>query len=123
MNKSNKEFIKHYLVTALWSSIDTHDNPLDGNYDSSNIDFDSIKRAVKDCKKFIEKCEKENLLNDVDYSTAGHDFWLTRNHHGAGFWDGDYPEHGDRLTEISQEFNEIDCTNYYENENELIEIY
>ena len=23
---------------------------------------------------------------------AGHDFWLTRNGHGAGFWDGDWPE-------------------------------
>ena len=22
---------------------------------------------------------------------AGHDFWLTRNGHGAGFWDGDWP--------------------------------
>ena len=21
---------------------------------------------------------------------AGHDFWLTRNGHGAGFWDGDW---------------------------------
>lgn len=23
---------------------------------------------------------------------AGHDFWLTRNGHGAGFWDGDWSE-------------------------------
>ena len=23
---------------------------------------------------------------------AGHDFWLTRQGHGAGFWDGDWPE-------------------------------
>jgi len=23
---------------------------------------------------------------------AGHDYWLTRNGHGAGFWDGDWPE-------------------------------
>ena len=22
----------------------------------------------------------------------GHDFWLTRNRHGAGFWDRGYPE-------------------------------
>lgn len=30
---------------------------------------------------------------------AGHDFWLTRNEHGAGFWDGDWPEpYEDMLT-------------------------
>jgi hypothetical protein len=23
---------------------------------------------------------------------AGHDFWLTRNGHGAGFWDGDWSD-------------------------------
>ena len=23
---------------------------------------------------------------------AGHDFWLTREGHGAGFWDGDWPQ-------------------------------
>jgi len=34
---------------------------------------------------------------------AGHDFWLTRNGHGAGFWDGDWPETGDALTEASKE--------------------
>lgn len=33
---------------------------------------------------------------------AGHDFWLTRAGHGAGFWDGDLPEElGERLTEAS----------------------
>ena len=31
---------------------------------------------------------------------------LTRNDHGAGFWDGDY-EHGDRLTELSRKFKEV----------------
>lgn len=25
-------------------------------------------------------------------SDAGHDFWMTRNGHGVGFWDGDWPE-------------------------------
>ena len=30
---------------------------------------------------------------------AGHDFWLTRNEHGAGFWDGDWRDpYGDILT-------------------------
>ena len=40
------------------------------------------------------------------YDHIGHDFWLTRNGHGAGFWDGDYrdrdagEDYGDQLTSI-----------------------
>jgi len=38
-----------------------------------------------------------------------HDFWLTRNGHGAGFWDGDWDdETGKRLTTISKKYVEID---------------
>jgi hypothetical protein len=42
----------------------------------------------------------------MDY--AGHDFWLTRNHHGCGFWDRGLGELGDQLTKASQQFDEID---------------
>lgn len=41
-------------------------------------------------------------------SMAGHDFWLTRNGHGAGFWDGDWPEpHGDKLDAVAKGFGSI----------------
>ena len=30
----------------------------------------------------------------------GHDLWLTRNHHGAGFWDRGYGPDGQRLTQL-----------------------
>lgn len=35
-------------------------------------------------------------------SYAGHDFYLTRAYHGAGFWDRRLGKLGDRLTEASQ---------------------
>ena len=42
-----------------------------------------------------------------DLWRVGHDLWLTQNRHGAGFWDGDWPEEiGERLTEISKKFGE-----------------
>jgi hypothetical protein len=38
-----------------------------------------------------------------------HDFWLTRNGHGAGFWDGDYEEElGEKLTAICKKMGSID---------------
>ena len=41
------------------------------------------------------------------YSQAGHDFWLTRNGHGAGFWDGDWPDRtGHRLSEAAKSYGE-----------------
>ena len=46
-----------------------------------------------------------------------HDFWLTRNGHGTGFWDGDYPETGDRLTELAKKFGE--CNLYVTDDNEI----
>jgi hypothetical protein len=34
-------------------------------------------------------------------SRIAYDFWLTRQGHGAGFWDGDYRGIGDQLTDIT----------------------
>lgn len=41
-------------------------------------------------------------------SNAGHDFWLTRNGHGAGFWDRDLGDVGDKLSEASKAAGEVD---------------
>lgn len=39
---------------------------------------------------------------------AGHDFWYTRNGHGAGFWDGDWPEPYDKmLTKLAESYGEF----------------
>jgi hypothetical protein len=43
------------------------------------------------------------------HQSAGHDFFLTRNGHGAGFWDRGYPEDlGEALSEASRKFGEAD---------------
>lgn len=40
---------------------------------------------------------------------AGHDFWLTRNGHGAGFGDGDWPEEaGEKLSEAARSFGGVE---------------
>jgi hypothetical protein len=35
---------------------------------------------------------------------VGHDFWLTRNGHGAGFWDRGLGERGQWLTDMAKPF-------------------
>lgn len=65
-----------------------------------------------DCRSFwrrfgcfitCDQCECQR--GNGEYSIieqAGYDFWLTRNGHGAGFWDGDWPVYGDMLTKGSK---------------------
>ena len=101
---SNKA-LASYLNTALWSSSGEGEEDLDANYDISDIAKECKEKAKKDLEAFYKKAEK--YLEGVDEGDWAHDFWLTRNGHGAGFWDGDY-EHGDALTAIAERFKEID---------------
>lgn len=124
------EFTRSYMETALWSSNDESDpetggDPLDANYDITDIAPESVEKMIADCKKFQEQADIASIEDaptgadgDSAYGMAGHDFWLNRNGHGAGFWDGDWPEpHGDRLNNLSKEFGE--CNLYVGDDNKI----
>jgi hypothetical protein len=98
-------FTQAYIECALWSSTDDDSNPLDDFYDIQAISKECLDKMITDCAKF--QADNMEIIID-DLSQAGHDFWLTRNGHGAGFWDGDWPEHGDMLTAKSKEFGNVD---------------
>jgi len=49
-------------------------------------------RLEADCTSFWYRMRHFLQPTGMTATQAGHDFWLTRNHHGAGFWDGDWPE-------------------------------
>ncbi len=106
------DFTKHYIVTALWSSNDESDDsggePLDSNYSTEDLAPCALSRIESDCAKF-QADNASDLATLDDITDAGHDFWLTRNGHGVGFWDR--PEkygkdRGDRLTQASEGFGE-----------------
>jgi hypothetical protein len=62
------------------------------------------------CFVTIEKCVSYVALPDGSTieEQAGHDFWLTRNGHGAGFWDGDWPEpYAEMFTEGAKSYGEF----------------
>lgn len=104
------DFLKQYIETALWSSTDESTpqggEPLDKNYGPEDLVPETLERMTKDCEAFQKLAGP--LLSERDESHGGHDFWLTRNGHGAGFWDGDWPKYGDHLTELSKTFGEQD---------------
>lgn len=112
MNKLD-EFTRAYLECALWSSVDSECEPLDSRFEITDFSPKAIDKIENDCIRF--QAENAEDLADAEYhhpeytddEMAGHDFWLTRNGHGAGFWDGDLSEEmGERLTEAAKAFGE-----------------
>lgn len=103
-------FTTAYIEAALWSSTDNSDDsggrPLDDNYGIKDIAPETLASIHEDCQAF-QDAHAEDIGCNLEQ--AGHDFWLTRNRHGAGFFDGDWPtDVGARLTEASHCFGSID---------------
>ena len=106
-------FTRAYLECALWSSTDESTpaggEPMDNNYSLDDCTQAFLRQAAQDCLVFQRDNEADlNCENGRSIDFAGHDFWLTRNRHGAGFWDGDWPEsEGKRLTDAAHAFGEV----------------
>jgi hypothetical protein len=110
------DFTRAYIECALWSTNDESTPsggvPLDDNYGPSDIAEDTLALMVKECEEFQR--EYATALGAAfadqhlryDASNAGHDFWLTRNGHGAGFWDRGLGEIGDALSDACERFGE-----------------
>jgi hypothetical protein len=103
------EFTRAYLKCALWTSTYSDgkrdDRRMDSKFSLGSIHPNTLKQAAEDCRVFQEK-HADDIASDL--ARAGHDFWLTRNGHGAGFWGGDWPEViGEKLTEASKAYGEI----------------
>jgi hypothetical protein len=101
------KFTTAYIECALWAETD-NDTPLDENYGVEDIAPETLVLMKEDCRIF----QYQNRLPEYhsqwsDEEMAGHDFWLTRNGHGVGFWDRGLGEVGDRLTEASKRFGEV----------------
>ena len=98
MKKDINLIIHHYLHCALWTE------EMDSSFDIEDIHSDSIVNALADCNKFVEKAG--SLLDELTEEQIGHDFWLSRNGHGAGFFDRGLGEIGDKLQELARSFKE-----------------
>lgn len=80
------DFTRAYIVCALWSSTGDDGEPLDATYNWTDLADETLDKIVSDCRAF----QSENDLSGYPTEQAGHDFWLTRNGHGSGFWENDF---------------------------------
>jgi hypothetical protein len=117
------EFTRAYIECALWSSTDDAGEPLDDTYIEDDIAPAALADMAEDCRQF--QADNAELLAqyrdaiDVPHDSmrerrdraalcAGHDFWLTRNGHGAGFWDRGLGEIGDKLSQAARAWGSSD---------------
>jgi len=89
-------FTQSFIAVALALSED--DCRLD------NLASSTKSAAISDCALFL--IEYRHSIGD-QLAEAGGDFFLTRNGHGAGFFDGDW-EDGDHLTLAANRFGEFE---------------
>jgi len=84
-----KEFVAAYIACALWCGVtDRHGNPVT-NARKSQLLPSARETLRKDAEEFFRN---HAGLVSGNPDRAGQDFWLTRNRHGAGFWDGAWPQ-------------------------------
>ena len=103
-----EKMVSAYIECALWSSMDQKANGDEIQFEDYEPSEELLIQAEKDCKAFIDKCGDlvEVYLTSQTPSQAGHDFWLTREGHGTGFWDRGLEALGERLSDIAKSFGE-----------------
>jgi hypothetical protein len=106
-------FVRAYLECALWAECDGNDRPLEENYSVHDFAPEALEKAIVDCKRFQDENAADLAYYNHPRWTAaelgGFDLWLTRNHHGCGFWDRDdcLPEEArNRLTTAAAKMGE-----------------
>ena len=99
--------LQQYLETALWASSDDTGNSLDREYGIQDIDEANVEEQDEVLSDFLSKARAMELTDGLDLTQVAHDFYLTRNGHGAGFDDGDYDGSvANALTELAKSYGE-----------------
>ena len=80
---NTETMFKAYLTAVYFT--DTGDNEQPEERAELTPQFKA--RAYLDCRNFLYAIRESNSFDCVNPEQLGHDLWLTRNRHGAGFWD------------------------------------
>src|SRR5438105_15551820 len=92
------DFTRAYAECVEWLLDDSTDNErgISDRDLAEGFAAETVEKMRRDCAAFQEEnaadLDAYQEATGRDLAGAGHDFWLTRNRHGAGFWDrGDDP--------------------------------
>lgn len=107
MTYNIETIVDQALVSWLWSETDHDGNPLDSDYGVEDVADCEREEWHSEIESFVIVAEGAGLLAGLEDSQIGHDFTLTRNGHGAGFWDRGLGDVGDALTDLCKPFGEV----------------
>ena len=102
MTREQTVFIDAFFEALFWSEGEAF-------YDLSYTDLedDDAEELISDCLGFLSEASILLAKTSLTFDSAGHDFLLTRNGHGAGFWDRGLGEAGDKLTDMAHNYGTI----------------
>jgi predicted 3-demethylubiquinone-9 3-methyltransferase (glyoxalase superfamily) len=98
-------FVRGYVRALMFV------NPHNEEMTLSDVAIEELEKAVEDAEAFRKA--NADLLDDAyavegyDEEQAGHDLALTRNFHGAGFWDSGLGKIGDDLTAAAEKLGDF----------------
>ena len=106
-----------YIECSIWASsceerVDESGHPISFDMLDECAGLSDSAKAIMQSELSNFHARAEEIIDSKDWQEMGielpsdseiaHDFWLTRNGHGAGFWDRGMGELGDRLTELAE---------------------
>lgn len=99
-------FTRAYIDCALWCGVVAEDESYNHDeYDIDQLMLPTLRGMIDDCREF-QRDNAEDLAAIGKDERSGHNFYLTRNRHGAGFWDDRHGALGGRLTQASHYYGE-----------------
>ena len=112
-SESMQAFYQSFAVTLLWAHTDEQDGHLDDRYTPAHFTEQTAAGLRAECDRFVQA----NLVDltavsgvkGYSWELAGHDFALSRNGHGAGYFDRDLGEAGARLQAASEAFGRAEA--------------
>lgn len=104
MNKESMLF-DGYMNAIEFTDTDNLDFP---EYHGAPYAEDFLISCREDCAGFLDDNKELIAQSGLTYEEVGHDFWLTRNGHGTGFWDRGLGAVGTMLSCASEMFGSVD---------------
>lgn len=101
-----EEILAAYIQCALWSSSTDAGEPLDRQFDAGDLPQETVDVMRADCADFWAANRDAIERSGLSAAQVGHDFWLTRNRRGAGFWDRGLGADGAALTDAAHAYGE-----------------
>jgi hypothetical protein len=104
--RENLAFYEAYIGAMEWTDLNDDDSP--------SLEPVFELESMVDCTAFLFEVRDYAfaVTSSATIEQMGHDFWLTRQGHGSGFWDRPYlygKGLAERLTTLAEEFGPVDA--------------